>query len=327
MSKKPLIKKKFKFTMLGLLIASIISFLISFTILYSSDYKLSNYTSYFEEMGYSLNDFLTNGEFSVYGFKYNKTGTFDLFKEDVDTINFNSGNYDIHLYPSGDYSLKTYFSAKGLSTDKNPLDASKWNFKYDKKDKTLNISLDVNIDNNFNTDHSNYNIDFYIPTKYKNKIKINSTSGNINIFSNSENNLDLASDSGRISVDSVNEVTATTRSGNIDLDGHIKKFTVSSDSGNITNFASDYNFGKIKSKSGDVNSSLYAKNSLDIKTESGNITLDTHGDIYPYSISAETKSGNISNSNEDIINSPYRINKGKIKINVNSHSGNITFNQ
>lgn len=321
--KKPIIKKKFKITMLVLLLISIFSYVGACLSLYYSNYRLSNYKDEAVKL------FGVNGsifDFSTWFENYssiNQSISKDLTK-DIKNINIHSSASIIRVVKNDKNSdkISVEYSLSGPESAVNSI--KKDNIEFKKEGDSFNFNL-----SNLNSNLSSCSITLSIPKNYN-------------------NNINLKTNSGSIYVDSVDlkELNANISSGDIDLYNiNCNKINIENERGNITCEDIETNSSNFKNKSGNLHINGYLGNTK-VKSDNGNIDIkctklgenteinNENGNIYfgelntlnNFDIIAKTELGTVSSSNSKITNDK-KITFGKAKhhVNIKTKRGNITF--
>lgn len=335
--KKPIIPKKMKITLLVLLLISIFSFIGAFTILYNSDYKLSNYKDEVSTLlGIDKDVFDTST-----WFEEEVTSTINNKEtlKGITSIEINSyKNSNIRLTSSNNDD-NTLFLEYTYSGRKSIVEKEKNSFlKFSKKSGTLILNLD-------NTNEKLYNMSskISIPKSFKGSITINpqdSYSGDLYI-----NNMDISSlnvnSSSRIDLNKVTANSLNLQSSNIYLNS-VKSDNVNLSSDYIEGTDVDFKSSNIYSNSsvtlngyiGDSNVKAFADIALTLKDigknttltsiEHGNISLSPITNFKDFDIVASSENGEIISPRLNISNGNIlTVGKATKHITIKSYSGNI----
>ncbi|MGG7325431.1 DUF4097 family beta strand repeat-containing protein [Clostridium baratii] len=297
--KKKIIKKKFKITLLVLLLISIFSYVSCFVVLYNSNYKLSNYKEEFRKVfGSDVSDNL---------FDFSNWNSSHYFS-DTSGYAIDSNIKTLHIKTvSSNISLKSYdsshFNANYSGNSSKPNETVSDGFVFDKKDTTLNISM-----NDAEKKIYNGNIEISIPNKFNGNIIIDTVSGNINLDGINASNLTVKSTSSDVIL----------RDSNIS-----DKLDITSTSGTISLYSqTKFKNAKFKTVSGDINTDLSNNiNSLDITSTSGDVILSDVNTMNNVKFDLNTTSGDINHNN---INLEKGTENSKVK--VTTISGDIDLN-
>ncbi|WP_425447426.1 DUF4097 family beta strand repeat-containing protein [Dethiothermospora halolimnae] len=200
---------------------------------------------------------------------------FDI--ENIDEIYIDTTSTDINVISTNESEVKAHFygTVKGGYTSLIP--------KLVAEEKGSNINIDINRKNVINIGFGfvsgDVKLDVYIPEKYEEDLKINTTSGDIEISRIKVNNFYLDSTSGDISGIEMETVKSTidTTSGEVDLEEYIGDLNLESISGDINiEYKKFNNDMKIETTSGNVELLLPkdSKFNFAIDTTSGEIETD-----------------------------------------------------
>ncbi|MDQ0149478.1 DUF4097 family beta strand repeat-containing protein [Eubacterium multiforme] len=321
--KKPIIKKKFKITMLVLLLVAIFSYIGAFFSLYHSNYRLSNYKDEAVKL------FGVNGsvfDFSTWFENHSSTNEFiskDLTK-DIKNINIHSNASIIRVVKDDKNSNKisVEYSLSGPESVVNSI--KKDNIKFKKEGDSLNFNL-----SNLNSNLSSCSITLYIPTNYNNNINLKTNSGSIYVDSVHLNELNTDVDSGNIDLYNINcnKINIKNKYGDItcnNIKTNNSKFENESGNLHINGYLGD---SKVKSNNGniDIKCTKLGENT-EINNENGNIYFGDLNTLNNFDIIAKTELGTISSSNSKITNDKkVTFGKGKSHIIIKNKRGNITF--
>ncbi|MEG1002087.1 DUF4097 family beta strand repeat-containing protein [Clostridium sp.] len=298
--KKPIIKKKFKITLLVLLIVSIVSYVSSFVVLYNGNYRLSNYKEEFKDAfgSYPTVDFFN---FSTWGnTHYFSITTGHENNDNIKTLNINTVSSNIKITTDSSNMFNATYSGNSSINHESVSDG----FVFNDKEKSLNISMKDSESKIINGD-----IELSIPNNFNGNIVINTVSGSVKLDDTHCNNLTIKSVSSDINLQNKttisNELNITSTSGSINLYSPL-----------------EYKSAKLKTVSGDIDTTLSDKvNSLEISSTSGDVTLDNSNSIANSSFDLNSKSGIIHSNNTN-----GNKGNGNNKIKVSTISGDITLN-
>lgn len=318
--KKPLIKKKYKITLLVLLIICIVSYISSITILYNSNYKLSNYKEEASEF-FGFDSQLFNAET---WFENNVTTTkqakFNLNK-DINSINILSSHSDINIYPNDSNELLLEFSISGKESVIKKFNSK--DLKFDKNDGALTFNTaNLNLSPDYNT------ISLSIPKSYNKNLTIKTESSQISIVNFSLNTLNIKGGNSSIEL-----VDTSANNVNIDSMGNIsctnsnfKTSKIKNDYGKI--YCTGY-FGtsSIESYSGEIDFSFTKLgSSTNISNDHGIINVYNRGDVSDYSLNARTRNGELISLNDETFDKKtYRkkFGNGKNILNIKSAESGV----
>lgn len=297
--KKKIIKKKFKITLLVLLLISIFSYISCFVVLYNSNYKLSNYKEEFKKVfGSDVSDNL---------FDFSNWRSSNYFS-DTSGYAIDSNIKTLHIKTvSSNISLRSYdsdhFNANYSGSSSKSNESISNGFIFDKKDNTLNISM-----NDAEKKIYNGNIEISIPNKFNGNIIIDTVSGNINLDGINASNLTVKSTSSDVVL----------RDSNIS-----DKLDITSTSGTISLYSqTKFKNAKFKTVSGDINTDLSNNiNSLDITSTSGDVILSNVSTMNNVKFELNTTSGDINHNNINLEKG-----NGNSKVKVKTLSGDINLN-
>ena len=265
--KKKIIKKKFKITLLVLFLISFFSYISCFVVLYNSNYKLSNYKEEFKKVfGANVSDNLfdfSNWNSSHY---FSDTSGYAI-DNNIKTLHIKtvSSNISLKSYDSDHFNAN--YSGNSSKSNETVSDG----FIFDKKDNTLNISM-----NDAEKKIYNGSIEILIPNNFNGNIVIDTVSGNINLDGINTSNLtvkSISSDvilgdnniSDKLNSNSINSLDISSISGDVILSDADTmdnvKFELSSKSGDI-----DANNTKLQKGNGN--------SKVKVTTISGDINLN-----------------------------------------------------
>jgi len=225
-----------------------------------------------------------------------KTNNIDESKQydisNIQNININVDSSDVKIFLTNEDKVRAHFYGNYSSNNTKGLPY----LEVKEKGNILNVEVEhpksVII---FNINNSNYKLDVYIPEKYANDIKINSSFGDVYIDELNVNDFICDTDSGKVDIKSlhskkssfnssfgdvnidelkVNELICETDSGNVNIKSlHSEKSSFDSSFGNITvdNFLGEFNG---KSDSGKYNVTFEElQNNVNIETSFGKVKL------------------------------------------------------
>ena len=297
--KKKIIKKKFKITLLVLFLISFFSYISCFVVLYNSNYKLSNYKEEFKKVfGANVSDNL---------FDFSNRNSSHYFS-DTSGYAIDNNIKTLHIKTvSSNISLKSYdsdhFNANYSGNSSKSNETVSDGFIFDKKDNTLNISM-----NDAEKKIYNGSIEILIPNNFNGNIVIDTVSGNINL-------------------DSINTSNLTVKSISSDVilgDNNISdKLNINSKSGNISLYSlTKYKNANFKTIAGNIDIALSNSiNSLDISSISGDVILSDADTMDNVKFELSSKSGDI-----DANNTKLQKGNGNSKVKVTTISGDINLN-
>lgn len=286
--KKPLIKKKFKITLLVLLLVSILSFIGSITILYNSNYKLSNYKEEASEiLGLDAEVFNADTWFEDY-ISTTKQIKYDM-TNDINSINIIANNSDIRVYPSDSNELSLEFSINAKESLSKKLDNE--DLKFDKNGGTLTFNTD-----NLGIPAETSIINLSMPEKYNKNLTINATSSTTSIANLKLNNLNIESYNRGVEIIDVtaNTVNVKNQSGNIiTRNSNFKNSNLSSSYGRI-DCQGYLGNSVVKTEEGDIDFSFNKLgDNTNITTNHGSISVFNENEISDYTLNARTLDGYI----------------------------------
>ena len=209
---------------------------------------------------------------------------------------------------SSNISLKNYdsdhFNANYSGNSSKPNETVSNGFTFDKKDNTLNITM-----NDAEKKIYNGNIEISIPNKFNGNIIIDTISGNINLDSINASNLTINSVSSDVILGDNNVIS--------------DKLNITSTSGNISLYSlTQYKNAKLKTVSGDISTNLSSNiNSLDISSTSGDVILSDSDIMDNVKFELSSKSGDI-----DANHTKLQKGNGNSKVKVTTISGDINLN-
>ncbi|MGL4572535.1 MAG: DUF4097 family beta strand repeat-containing protein [Clostridium sp.] len=298
--KKPIIKKKFKITLLVLLIVSIVSYVSSFVVLYNGDYRLSNYKEEFKDVfgSYPTVDFFN---FSTWGDSHYFNNTITHTNDDnIKTVHINTVSSNIRITTDRNNLFTATYSGNSSIDGQGASDG----FVFNDKEKTLTIGMNDSEKKIFNGD-----IELSIPSNFKGNIVVNTVSGSTQIDNISCNNLTVKSVSSDIELQNKtmisNELNIYSTSGSIDVYPPV-----------------ECKVSKLKTVSGDIDAALSNKStSLESSSTSGDISIDNCTSLSDYSFDLKSKSGIIHSNNIEL-----KKGNGDVKINASTISGDINLN-
>ncbi|MBY0753844.1 DUF4097 domain-containing protein [Clostridium sardiniense] len=316
--RKPLIKKKFKITLLVLLLVCIFSYIGACTILYSGNYRLSNYkdevTKYFGIDG-SIFDFSTWNEPHTsinqsYNHKLNKN---------IKDININYKSADIEIESTSSNDIEVNYSLSGRQSKVTE-------FKYSTiKFKETGDSLELSLPNDFSNIY-NISITLLLPKSYTGNLNIKSSNGYVNLRDLTLSRLNLDLNYGDINLQTIKATDANLKASN----GHIQ-----SNDSNINNSDISVNYGdiyvqgfignsNIKSNNGNIGTNLskLGKNT-NISTKYGEITFNNIKNLDDYQILAKSNTNGIYHEDRSINDKSFSLGNGKNIVNLSNTNGDI----
>ncbi|GAA0070373.1 hypothetical protein UT300003_18960 [Clostridium sardiniense] len=316
--KKPIIKKRFKITLLVLLLVSIFSYVGACTILYSSNYRLSNYkdevTKYFG-IDESIFDFSTWNEphtsiTQSYSQKLNKN------IKDIN-INLELANIEIESTDSNDIGLT--YSLSGRQRKVEEFKDSTMKFK------ETGTALELSLPNDFKNIY-NISITILLPKSYTGNLNIKSSNGYVNLRDLTLSRLNLDLNYGDINLQTLKANDANLKASN----GHIQ-----SNDSNINNSDISVNYGdiyvqgfignsNIKSNNGNIETNLskLGKNT-NISTKYGEIQFNNIKNLSDYQILAQSNINGIHYEDRFIDDKSFSLGNGKNIVNLNNNNGDI----
>lgn len=317
--KKPIIKKKFKITLLVLLLICIFSFVGACTILYSGNYRLSNYkdevTKYFG-IDDSIFDFSTWNEphtsiTQSYSHKLNKN---------IKDISINSKSANIEIGSTTSDKVEILCSLIGRESKiKKFNDISIINFDENGSSLALNFSNELK-----NIDRADIKI--LIPESYNKNLNIQSSNGYINLRDLTLSRLDLNLNYGDIDLQTIKANDANLKTSNGDIqsnDSNINNSDIFANYGHIyvQGFIGNSN---IKSNNGniEINLSKLGKNT-NISTKYGEINFDNIKNLNDYQILARSNINGIYHEDKSINDKSFSLGNGKNIVNLNNTNGDI----
>lgn len=316
--KKPIIKKKFKITLLVLLLVCIFSYISACTILYSGNYRLSNYkdevTKYFGIDG-SIFDFSTWNEPHTsinqsYNHKLNKN---------IKDININYKSADIEIESTSSNDIEVNYSLSGRQSKVTEFKDSTIKFK------ETGESLELSLPNDFSNIY-NISITLLLPKSYTGNLNIKSSNGYVNLRDLTLSRLNLDLNYGDINLQTIKATDANLKASN----GHIQ-----SNDSNINNSDISVNYGdiyvqgfignsNIKSNNGNIGTNLskLGKNT-NISTKYGEITFNNIKNLDDYQILAKSNTNDIYHEDRSINDKSFSLGNGKNIVNLSNTNGDI----
>ena len=285
--KKPLIKKKYKITLLVLLIICIFSYISSVTILYNSGYRLSNYKEEakkflgFDSRLFNAETWFENTIATTKQAKY-------TINKDIDSINIISNNSDIRIYPNNSNELLLEFSISGKESIVKDFNSKE--IKFNKNGGTLTFNTE-NLDSSI--DYNTINIS--IPKSYNKNLTIKPTLSQISIINLNLNNLNIKGDTSSVELSDIKATNVDVETlGDISCtNSNFKNSKIKNDNGKI--YCNGY-FGNssIECYSGEIDFSFTKLgSSTSISNTHGIINIYNRGNVSDYSLNAKTRNGEI----------------------------------
>lgn len=316
--KKPIIKKKFKITLLVLLLICIFSFVGACTILYSGNYRLSNYkdevTKYFG-IDDSIFDFSTWNEphtsiTQSYSHKLNKN---------IKDISINYKDADIAIENTDSNDIEVNYSLSGRQSKVKEFKDSTIKFK------ETGDSLELSLPNEFSNIY-NISITLLLPKSYTRNLNIKSNNGYVDVrdLTLSRLNLDLNYGDVYLQTIKANDVNLKASNGDIQSnDSNINNSDIFANYGHIyvQGFIGNSN---IKSNNGniEINLSKLGKNT-NISTKYGEINFDNIKNLNDYQILARSNINGIYHEDKSINDKSFSLGNGKNIVNLNNTNGDI----
>lgn len=316
--KKPIIKKKFKIILLVLLLVSIFSYVGVCTILYSGNYRLSNYkdevTNFFE-IDESIFDFSTWNEphtsiTQSYSQKLNKN---------IKDININLESANIEIESTDSNAIELTYSLSGRQRRVEEFKDSTMKFK--EADTALELSLPNEFKNIYNI-----SITIVLPKSYTGNLNIKSSNGYVNLRDLTLSRLNLDLNYGDINLQTIKANDANLKASNGKIqsnDSNINNSDISVNYGDIyvQGFIGNSN---IKSNNGNIETNLskLAKNT-NISTKYGEIQFNNIKNLNDYQILAQSNINGIYHEDRSINDKSFSLGNGKNIVNLNNNNGDI----
>ncbi len=316
--KKPIIKKKFKITLLVLLLICIFSFVGACTILYSGNYRLSNYkdevTKYFG-IDASIFDFSTWNEphtsiTQSYSHKLNKN---------IKDISINYKDADIEIESTDSNNIEVNYSLSGRQSKVKEFKDSTVKFE------ETGTSLELSLPNEFSNIY-NISITLLLPKSYTGNLNIKSNNGYVSLRDLTLSRLNLNLNYGDINLQTIkaNDVNLKASNGDIQLnDSSINNSDISVNYGDIyvQGFIGNSN---IECNNGSIETILskLGKNTS-ISTKYGEINFNNIKNLNDYQILARSNINGIYHEDKSIDDKSFSLGNGKNIVNLNNTNGDI----
>lgn len=302
-----------KKVVLYLLATVFITYGIGSAILFSNPKKILSFNgSVIEKSNYDINEEKTS---SLNG---------------INSISINTSSTGINIIPSNETGLKAQLKGNVVSSSpySNP------ELECYASGSTVYVNVKNKTTVTFGFFSSTLKLDVYIPSNYAENLKVNSSSGSINIKGMKLSRLECNSSSGSISINDIaaDEFICNSSSGSLRGDGLTTKssrITSSSGSKRITRFVGDL---KATSSSGSTRIEYVSfENNLDIDSSSGSVEIKLPENSQFY-LDATSSSGRIStrfpvtvigSNDKHQLKGTVGSDKNKVKIHTSSGSINI----
>ncbi len=236
---------------------------------------------------------------------------------DIEKIKTDLKSYDVEIKESNDNNFKV----EVYGNEKN-----KDNIKLKVNNKELNIDQ-IGSSICFGFCYSDSAVVIYMPKENIIELDINTISGDIDIFDDILNKVNLKTTSGDIKVKNLEEAIINTTSGNVMVD-KVKEAVINTVSGDI-NVDNTQNI-KVKSTSGDI-TIMEVREAFDIKSTSGDVTirdLIINNDSKVVTVSGDVTI-NLNNDADINVNTrsgdrDIKHSKGEYNLDIKTTSGDIT---
>lgn len=237
--------------------------------------------------------------------------------DEFHTIEITTDNTEIELLSTSEQTGKVELTGND----------SNYVLTTDVKDNTLSIAVKYNQRKyfNFNFFHESLSLKVYVPEKQYEALQIRSNNGRITVDSIQAKDAKVRSDNGRLTINNVEGTTVTTQTNNGATSlKNVKATTVSAKSNN-GKIQLDNIEGELIGKTNNGGLSLVTSHldrPIDFKTDNGRITIETEKEPTNATINVDVKNGRV-----DVLGSSSRhtvIGDGEHVIKLTTKNGGVT---